>query len=91
MHGCFIVDGENFPNLAADYELFPCDEINKYYLSYAFFKWTDASQNPTFADLSNTYNMTLYIRSSKDPYVVGYTKANITSESNGKKLKLLLI
>ena len=77
---CLTIDHDNFPNLIENYTAFPCDEINRSYASFALYKWTDANSNPSFSNFSSSHQMTFTIRSSKDPYVVGYTTLDIMKD-----------
>ena len=86
-HLCLIINHDNFPYLIHNYTTFPCDEINRSYASFVFYGWTDPDSNPSFSNFKSQYNMSLTIRSSKDPYVVGYTTVDIVKDKeNNKKL-----
>lgn len=84
VHLCYIIDQDNFPSLTKNYEVYPCDQITRYYASYTFYHWTDPNTNPTFSQLNSINNITVTLRSNKDPFVVGYTKVDIlkTHEDN---------
>ena len=73
----YIIDQDNFPNLVKDYDRFPCDGVNRWYANYVFFKWSDENNNPTLSDFNTQRNVTMYVRSNKDPFVIGYTEVDI--------------
>ena len=50
-------------------------------MSYIFYRWTSASEEPTFTQLNTVHNVTLTLRSSKDPYVIGFTQVDLVKNS----------
>ena len=62
--------------------------MNRWYANYAYFRWSDETKNPTVADLSQQRNITTYLRSNKDPFVIGYTEADIVKNYEDNTLLL---
>ena len=84
----YIIDQDNYPNLIKDYDRYPWDGMNRWYANYAYFRWNDETKNPTVADLSQQRNITTYLRSNKDPFVIGYTEADIVKNYEDNTLLL---
>lgn len=53
-----------------------------------FIRWSDEKTNPTIADLNSLRNITMYVRSNKDPFVIGYTEADIAKNYENNTLLL---
>lgn len=89
MSACYIINQKNFPSLTEDYVEFPCDEINRHYASFTFFRWTDPDTNPTFTDFHSAHNISITLRGSEDPYVVGFTKVDLVKDKEDNKILLI--